>query len=147
MDGKFTKACLQLGSNENLVKVADTTSQLFTAWFSEETQVHCIERIQKVGDQLAPFPLLAVNASDNMVCVLHGVKRFVASFGTQHPNEGDVLAFKNDTNKHYKDFPQIVKIDTLDWYKATYWLHPNQTIIEMTNAQYSQVILLSASCT
>ncbi len=146
-DGLFTKACLQLGSNENLVKVADTTSQLFTTWFSEETHVCHFECIQKVGDQLAPFPMLAVNAADNMICVLHGIKKFVASFRTQHPNKGDVLAFKNDTNEHYKEFPQIVKIDNLDWYEATYWLHPNQTIIKMTNAQYSQVILLSASCT
>jgi len=144
-DGLFTKACLQLGSNENLVKEADTTSQLFTAWFSEETQVRRFERIQKVGDQLAPFPMLAVNAADNTVCVLHGVKKFAASFGTQHPNEDDVLAFKNDTNEQSKDFPQIVKIDSMDWYEATYWLHPNQTIIETTNAQYSQVISLSAS--
>jgi len=145
-DGLFTKACLQLGASENLVKVADTTSQLFTAWFSEETQVRRFERIQKVGDQLAPFPMLAVNAVDNTVCVLHGIKRFAASFGTQHPNEGDVLAFKNDTNEQSKEFPHIVKIDNLDWYEATYWLHPNQTIIETTNAQYSQVISLSASC-
>jgi len=62
------------------------------------------------------------------------------------PNEGDVLAFKNDTNEQYKDFLQIVKIDTLDWYETMYWLHTNQTIIETMNAQYSQVILLNASC-
>jgi len=54
------------------------------------------------------------------------------------------LAFKNDTNGQLKELPQVVKIDTLDWYEATNWIHPNQTVIEMTNAQYSQVVLLDA---
>jgi len=146
-DGKFTKACLHLaGASENLVKVVDTTCQLFATWFSEDMQVGCIECIQRVGDQLAPFPLLAVNANDNAVCVLHGVKRFAVAFGTQHPNEKDILAFKNDTGKQCKDLPLIIKMDALDWYEAINWLHPNQKIIEMTNAQYSQVILLNVSC-
>jgi len=35
-----------------------------------------------------------VNASDHAICVLHGVKRFAATFGTHHPNEGNILAFK-----------------------------------------------------
>jgi len=144
-DGKFTKACLYLGTNENLVKLANTTSQLFAAWFSEDTQVSRVDRIQRIGDQLAPFPLLAVNAYDNTVAVLHGVKRFAASFGTHHPNEGDILAFKNDTNGQFKDLPQVVKIDTLDWYEATNWLRPNQKVIETTNAQFSQVVSLDAS--
>jgi len=147
LDGKFTKACLHLGSNENLVKMADINCKLFAAWFSEDTQVSHIDRIQRVGEQLAPFPLLAVNANDNTVCVLHSFKRFAASFGTQHSNEGDVLAFKNNTNEQCKDLPQIVKIDTLDWYEATDWQHPNQETIETTNAQYSQVISFNASRT
>jgi len=66
------------------------------------------------------------------------------SFGTQHPNEGDILAFKNNTNEQCKDLPQIVKIDTVDWYEATNWLHPNQEIIETRNAQYSQVFSFNA---
>jgi len=141
-DGKFTKACLYLGASKNLVKIANTTCQLFASWFSEDTQVSHVDRIQKIGDQLAPFPLLAVNTYDNTVSVFHGVKRFAASFGTQHMNEGDVLAFKNETNGQLKELAQVVKIDTLDWYEATNWLRPNQTVIETTNAQYSQVVSL-----
>jgi len=74
LDGKFTKACLHLGKSENWTKIADTTQQLFTAWFSEDAAIGCMERIQRIGDQLVPFPLLVVNESDNTVCVLHGVK-------------------------------------------------------------------------
>jgi len=94
LDGKFTKACLHLGKSKNWTKVADTTHQLFASWFSEDVAIECMECIQRIGDQLAPFPLLAVNESDNTVCVLHGVKNFTAAFGTHHPNEGNILAFK-----------------------------------------------------
>ncbi len=92
------------------------------------------------------LPLLAVDASDNAICVLHGVKRFAATFGTHRPNEGNILAFKNDTNKQWKDLPQLNKMDVLYWYEATNWLHPNLKIMKKTNTQYSQVIPLDASC-
>jgi len=52
----------------------DTTCQLFATWLSEDAEVGHIEHIQRIGDQLAPFPLLAVNVSDNAIYVLHGVK-------------------------------------------------------------------------
>jgi len=92
LDGKFTKACLHLGRSENWTKTANTTHQLFTAWFSEDAAIGRSERIQRIGDQLAPFPMLAVNGSDNTVCVIHGVKKFTAAFGTRHPNEGNPVS-------------------------------------------------------
>jgi len=54
LDGKFTKACLHLGSSKNWTKIADTTQRLFANWFSEDMAIGCMERIQRIGDQLTP---------------------------------------------------------------------------------------------
>jgi len=82
-DGGVTKACLELGTGGNLVQAAETFTQLYEAWFSEESGMGQLDRISRISDQPAPFPLLMVNASDNTINVIHGVKKFVAPFGMQ----------------------------------------------------------------
>jgi len=115
LDGKFTKACLHLGSSKNLVKVVDTTCQLFAAWFSEDMGIGCMECIQRIGDQLTPFPLFSVNESYNTACVLHGVKKSTAAFDMSHPNEGNNLTFMSTFTQVLSTRPTRQCMEIMAW--------------------------------
>jgi len=110
LDGGVTKACLELGMGENLVQAAKTFTQLYEAWLMEESGMGLLDCIARISNQPAPFPLLMVNASDNTINIIHGIKKFVALFGMQHEQEGALLAFLNDGN-HTKNLSQLIKLD------------------------------------
>ncbi len=72
-DGPLTKVCMELSMGMNLTMVAEKTTALYRELLAKGAGPTSAELVLTFGDQLAPFPLLAVNSNNNIV-ILHGTK-------------------------------------------------------------------------
>jgi len=77
-----------------------------------------IECITSFGEQLAPFPFLAVMGPSNRIVVIHGIQKFIVPFCQTHKNGEDTIAFVNDNmddNMDNNQFPDIIKLNEYDF--------------------------------
>jgi len=77
-DGVFTKACIMLNYNENIVTKAKMTHKFNKKFLKEEDTFSPSECVSIFGDQHVPFLFLAVSESENQVIVLHGICKWLS---------------------------------------------------------------------
>jgi len=88
--------------------------------------------VQTLGEQLAPFPLLAVMHPGNKIVILHGLQHFTVLFGQHHMYKGDTVAFFNDSTDG-ESLPPIVKLSHMDFQEAKAWFCPDIQVVMDTN--------------
>jgi len=69
----FAKVCFEVGSRSNLVMSAQTSTQILKNLYGVGVNISPENCIQSLGEQLAPFPLLAVMYPGNKVVLLHSL--------------------------------------------------------------------------
>jgi len=97
--GPFTQRCHVLGISTPAATETVRMKAIHQALFIDRAAT-IATRITIIGEQLQPFPVIAIRQHDNHVVVLHGLKRMVIPLGstmTNHPAHGKVLAFLGDT--------------------------------------------------
>ncbi len=128
----FSKVCFEVGSGTNLVALVQTSTQFLESLYgvgvntSPETCIHIL------GEQLAPFPLLAVMYLGNKIVILHGLQCFTVPFGQHHMYKGDTVAFLNDSADG-ESLPSIVKLNNADFQEAIAWFCPDGHAVMDTN--------------
>jgi len=127
-DGSFTKACIELSRGENLVTEIQAVHHVYKKFMEDEDTFSPTECITSFGEQLAPFPFLAVMGPSNKVVVIHGIRKFVVPFCQTHKNGEDIIAFVND-NMDNNEFPYIIKLNEYDFEGTWDWPHPMITTI------------------
>jgi len=127
-EGRFTKACVAMSRGCDMIKVGNKANRFFFSVMSGKDIFYPEDRIRIGENQPNPFPWIAVLAPENKVMVLHSVRRFTAPFEHYHPNDGNILAFVQDTFKE-SGLPAIHKIPINMFEGAKEWFHPNMKTI------------------
>jgi len=81
-----------------------------------------------IAEQQNPFPFLVVTEMDNKVVVVHGICLLSIPLKYDHPHEGNLIAFLQDTFNE-KALPKIFKLNERDYKEAKEWFHPCISVI------------------
>jgi len=82
----------------NLILAAQFSAQVFKTLYGTGVDFTPKVLLQTIGDQLAPFPLIAVCYPGNKVVILPGPQHFVMPLvGQQYPCKRKMVAFLNDS--------------------------------------------------
>ena len=81
-----------------------------------------------IAEQQNPFPFLVVTEMDNKVVVVHGICLLSIPLKYDHPHEGNLIAFLQDTFNE-KALPKIFKLNKRDFKEAKEWFHPHISVI------------------
>jgi len=92
-----------------------------------------------IGEQLAPFPLLAVQYPGNKVIILHGLWHFAVPLGQQHTMKGKTVAFLNDSSSG-NSFPPLVQLNNGDFQDAKAWYCPDSQVVMDENHTLKEVL-------
>jgi len=128
----FSKVCFEVGSGTNLVMAAQTSTQMLESLYGVGVNMSPETHVQTLGEQLAPFPLLAVMHPGNKIVILHGLQHFTVLFGQHHMYKGDTVAFFNDSTDG-ESLPPIVKLSHMDFQEAKAWFCPDIQVVMDTN--------------
>jgi len=140
-NGPFVKICKGMCADINQEMAARVTREAFESMSEEEIGLEL--RIHVVSEQLAPFPLLAITASNHVV-VLHGIRRLVVPLVKKHSLKNQVLAFIGDAME-VSGFPTVVKLDEEDFEPRKNWSHPKVDDIMNVIEEETQVLPVSES--
>jgi len=97
--------------------------------------------IQLLGEQPAPFPLLAVMYPGNKIVLLHGLCWFTVLFGQQHSYKGETVAFLNDSIDN-ESLPPIIKLNNDDFQEAKAWFCPDVNLMMDANHTSCETLLV-----
>jgi len=73
------------------------------------------EHIHLIGGHPSPFPFIAVTTADNKIVVVHGIQHLMLPFDNEHLQEGESVAFIQDT---FNKKTRIIKLEERDFEDA-----------------------------
>ncbi len=120
-----------------MVEAANSIKNFFKSISMIDNKYTLYEHIHLIGGHPSPFPFIAVTLANNKVVVMHGIWHLTFIFDAMHLQEGEPIAFIQDT---VKEPPRIFKLDKTDFEDAKEWPHPSITEVMSKDPTGQEII-------